>query len=64
MSTLKPADTLPELGTATAYDRLRFCASMLYVHDFLTNRERELVHTRMQKWRRKHAEPRGASNGD
>lgn len=54
MTKLKPLDKVSSWKSETRLERLRNCASMLYVHQFLTDREQERVQKRLVKWISRH----------
>lgn len=50
MTRLKPGDPFPHWQNQTTLERALACASMLHVHQFMSDRERQSVQRRLDKW--------------
>ncbi len=50
MTKLEPTDLCPDWVGQTTLQRVLTCAAMLHIHDFLTDKERQMVQKRVTKW--------------
>ncbi len=51
MSARKPDDKVPSWPKDTMYWRVKACAAMLNLHDFMTDGERRKVERRIENWK-------------